>query len=160
MAKAVKIDYSALNEDILGLKDKVKAGLTVSDAGVASQENDKVFLENLPSGVTADDVKKVDAARERYYAASAAALGELALPAFQGNKNLKTVSYTHLAGHGHKVVQTYNREESGTNSLTGKEYHKHGVLHQRVTITGAKTNNGLLGKVREAVGNAAAAALG
>ena len=159
MTKSVKVDYSELSDDLVNLKNTIGKELTIDESGVIAQANE-TFLSNLPEGVTKEMVKKVDAARERFYTASGAAAGELAVPAFKEHKDLKQVTFVTTAGHGHKVTHNITREVQGTNSLTGKDYHNYGVLSTKVTISGAKATTGSLGKVRAAVGAAAAAALG
>nr|DAF08035.1 MAG TPA: hypothetical protein [Caudoviricetes sp.] len=159
MTKSVKVDYSELSEDLTSLKDTIVKQLTIDGSGVIAQA-EETFLSNLPEGVTKDMIKKVDAARERFYTASGAAAGELAVPAFKEHKDLKQVTFVTSAGNGHKVTHNIAREVQGTNSLTGKEYHNYGVLSTKVAISGAKATTGSLGKVRAAIGAAAASALG
>lgn len=166
MAKAITIDYKQLNKDVLDARDRVKSLMTIDkDSGVITVEPTS-FETTLPEGVTPEMVNKVDKARGDFIAGVACVIGDLGMDALEENKALAAVSTAFKAGDDFTVTTKLDRTTSGLiprkpdapADAPQETYTKHGVLSVKVRYDGGSADKGQLGKVKKAIGNAAAEA--
>ena len=159
MAEANKKEISA---EVLRISELIKAGVTTdAKAGVITEnEPGKVYAASLPEDLTVEVVQRVGVHNGNFVAATAHAIGSIAVDTLKSNKDLKEVTGgVKTVGRDHIDV-TVTRQRDYVNRLGGNNetITKLGVTD--VTYHHAPgTNTGALKVVRQEIGALAAAAL-
>lgn len=152
-ASKIKPEIKTLSEIIVG-------GLDVSKSdGVISEIRDN-YRENLPPEVTPEIDDAITDYRQRFVAASALAVGTIAINTLRDNKKLDVVTAELRMGKSditrHSVER--HREYSYGSGADRRTSEKDGVLSSEVDIKGEHTT-GQLKVVRNAVAELAAEVL-
>lgn len=116
---SLSLEGLKVSDRVLALATAISADLKIGDGGVADAPKD-LFEKNLPDGVTMADVKRVDNARTEFVNASLLALGQVAVPAFTGNKDLQQVSLS-FQSNKDKCTLQIDRERKFPNRMGGKD---------------------------------------
>lgn len=137
----------ALNipKEVSELKDKIKAGLTVTVAnGVAAaaqtNEKDNLYLATLPEGLTPEIINKVDTHDVHYVAACKLAAGEIGIDALTSNSDVKKATVAvdfHTAGD---LTSTWTRTREYRNA--GGQPGEKMIVHGEVRTVVHAVNNG------------------
>lgn len=142
----------ALKPNVQELSDKLIKGLEVNKTDGVISETRENYIDHLPEGITKEIDAKVDEYRTEFVAASAHAVGSLAVEALVGNKKLDTVTAELKMGQN-GVRHSLDREQ--TLNFGDGPFVKHGVMRTKVDIKGAQ-NSGQLKTARQIVGDIAA----
>lgn len=156
---------SNVKQAVQDLAAKIKPMFTLADNGVVLAE-EGLYEKTLPEGITLEQLKAVQQHNTALVAATALAVGEIAVDAFKADKELTRVS-TEFPVANDKI---------GANVLRSREYPaggipkegevrdpsakitKYGVIEASYE-TASNGNKGELKKVRTQIGALAAAAL-
>lgn len=156
---------SNVKQNIQDLAASIKPMFKLTDNGVVLAEAD-LYEKSLPEGITMDQLKTIQTHNTQLVAATALAVGELAVNAFAKDAELSRVTAEVVVGS----------DKIGTNVLRSRDYPAGGIPKEgevrdpnaRITKWGvieasyevaSNGNKGELKKVRAHIGALAAAAL-
>ena len=156
MSEEVKKGVAAV---VLDLSKKIITELSVQKDGTTNVA-DGLYVKTLPEGLTEDTVKAVSKHNGNFIAATAHAIGHLALDAMSKDKKLETVS-AHVPTIGHDYVDVaVHRQKSFVNPQdTANPIVKNGVLDVKYHVQSGVAKAGQLKHVRAALAEEAAKAL-
>lgn len=147
-----------IKQDTKDLAEKVKQGLSINKEGAVTVQ-EGLYEKTLPDGLTIGQVKAVHDHHSNMVAASALAVGELALPIMKKNSSLERVEATiPIVGRDTMTVVT-QRSKEGRNPTNGETTMTWGRTTVGVDFH-ASGNRGELKKVRNHLADAFEAALG
>lgn len=163
--KNEKIERSSLPEKVLAYADLFKKNLTISDTGVVELPKD-IYGQTLEEtdGLTLEHVKKLESHNAEVLAGLALAVGEAAPGFIKKHKAINELTAEIKAGKSTLgAIYTHEKEVRipGANGAEATTQVRHGSLRSFYDAFAAGNNRGALKKVRDYVGqNAAAAAAG
>lgn len=156
---------SDVKQAVQDLAAKIKPMFTLADNGVVLAE-EGLYEKSLPEGITADQIKAIQQHNTALVAASAMAVGELAIDAFKADKDLQRVT-AEIPAVGDKISTAVIRSREYPAGGIPKEGEvrdpnakitKYGVIEASYEVA-SNGNKGELKKVRAHIGALAAAAL-
>ena len=150
--KGISPEVAALSKAIIGELNVKSDGVTDVAKGI--------YVKTLPEGLTEDTVKAVSAHNGHFIAATAHAVGHLALAAMAKDKKMDTVT-AHVPTIGHDYVDVaVHRQKSFVNPQdVANPIVKSGVLDVKYHVQGGVAKAGQLKHVRAALAEEAAKAL-
>jgi hypothetical protein len=113
-------DGLKVSENVLKLADAIKKDLKIGTAGVVEDPGKDFFERHLPENISLADVKRVDSFRSDLLAAATLALGEVAVPYFQKDKEAQQVSLQFGLNKDKASIQI-DRERKYPNRMGGKD---------------------------------------
>jgi len=125
------------------LSDKIKENLTNEGNVVKEKEPHSAYYNNLPEGITKEQVEKLSKYNSRFVTAAHVAVGEMAAELFTKDKSLETVeAEIGFFGKNDTINMTVHREKVYQNHLakdpSEQEIRKNLVIQTTVTTTSAK----------------------
>ena len=153
---------SKISPAITALSSIVAAGIKINVAdGIATTVVEKdLYLKNLPPEVTEDQAKALQAYNSEYYAASAKAFGEAAVPVFKANKKIESISADFpLIGKDNWSVGI-DRSKQFPNPQGGEPTTQYGAMSFKLETQAARGSRGVIKHVREEISATALALLG
>ena len=154
MSKAAQVNVD--------LTSKIAAGITIKVAdNIATTVVDKdLYLNNLPEALTVDHVKALHEYNSEYFAASAKAFGEAALPVLKEHKKVDTITADFaLAGKDNWAVGI-ELSHQYPNPKGGEPTTQFGAMSFKLETQAARGSRGMIKHVREEISTAALAMLG
>lgn len=157
---------SEVKQAVQDLAAKIKPMLTLADNGVVLAQAD-LYEKSLPEGITADQIKAIQQHNTVLVAASALAVGEIAVDAFKADKELQRVT-SEFSAVGDKISTAVIRSREYPAGGIPKEGEvrdpnakivKFGVIEAAYEVS-SNGNKGDLKKVRTHISALALAALG
>lgn len=149
---------SQISNEVVALSDKIKKAVEVdASTGVITTPKD-LYESLLPETLTIEQVKTLQEHNSQVIAASAKAVGELAIPLMAENKELDRVSLEIGVGHKDKINVTFDRSRQVPDRETNGTKTKHGIVSADYTMYGAKSRGEML-KVKNELAEAALKAL-
>lgn len=149
---------SEVKQEVKDLSEKIKKEIKIDTKTGIATISETLYKDNLPEGMTIDNVKAVQDYNSRIVAATGLALGEASIPVMKKHKELEFTELT-LPIVKDTASFTFDRQSTSRNPTDGSEVIKHGALSVKYVTSGAGTSKGELKKVRAHLFESAAAAL-
>lgn len=156
---------SDVKKSVLDLAASIQSHMTLGEAGIVEVPKD-LFATTLPEGLTLEAVKLVQDHTNDLVAATAEALGNLAIPAFKADEKLEQLSVEFGCGVD-SLAGTIQRSKEYPAGGIPKEGEardpnatvtKYGIVSMKYGVN-AHANKGTLKKVRDGINKRAAEAL-
>ena len=156
---------SDVKQSVIDLAAKLQAQMTLGEAGIVEVPKD-LFAQTLPEAITLDAVKLIQDHTNDLVAATAEALGNLAIPAFKADEKLEQLSVEFGCGVD-SLAGTIQRSKEYPAGGIPKEGEardpnatvtKYGIVSMKYGVN-AHANKGTLKKVRDGINKRAAEAL-
>lgn len=156
---------SDVKKSVLDLAASIQAHMTLGEAGIVEVPKD-LFATTLPEGLTLEAVKLVQDHTTDLVAATAEALGNIAIPAFKADEKLEQLSVEFGCGSD-SLAGTIQRSKEYPAGGIPKEGEardpnatitKFGIVSMKYGVN-AHANKGSLKKVRDSINKRAAEAL-
>lgn len=150
---------ATLKEDVLALSKTIEKSMGIDKkTGIVTTETD-IYEKTLPEGLTLDVVNAVESHNGKFIAASAHAIGNIAISAMKSNKDLETAeTVVKMAGKNSLGLNVDRTRTYPNPQDKDKPIVKHGVVTVNYDIV-ADHNSGQLKAARSIIGDLAAAAL-
>lgn len=152
-------EKKGVNPEVLNLSKQIVTELKVKADGVTDVA-DGIYVKTLPEGLDEKIVRSVSKHNSNFVAATAHAVGHLALEAMSKDKKLNTVT-AHVPTIGHDYVDVaVHREKSFVNPQDkDNPIVKQGAVDLKYHVQGGVAKAGQLKHVRAALAEEAAKAL-
>lgn len=156
---------SDVKQSVIDLAAKLQAQMTLGEAGIVEVPKD-LFAQTLPEALTLDTIKLVQDHTNDLVAATAEALGNIAIPAFKADEKLEQLSVEFGCGVD-SLAGTIQRSKEYPAGGIPKEGEardpnatitKFGIVSMKYGVN-AHANKGTLKKVRDGINKRAAEAL-
>lgn len=147
-----------LKENVLALSKKIEAGLTIDKKTGVGSESVDLYEQNLPEGVTMQQVTDVSDYNTTFIAASTHAFGKIAVEAMQSNKKLDSATAEIKMGVKDTLSINVDRSKTYTAQLgdkKGEPITKMGVVTTAYDVRAGK-NGGQLKVARALIAQMAA----
>lgn len=146
---------SNIKAEIVELADKLTKTFAIDKANGNVTVTGDPFTDNLPEGVTLDQIKAVDDCRYNFIAASGKALGDAAVAAMLKHKTIDTVVGTFSLGGKNEVSHEILRAKEVFNPSSKEMMVKHGAMTTTVKTVLNNQKTGQVGAVRASIGELA-----
>ena len=150
----------SISEEVLALSKKISESVSVDkDTGVAEVKGDP-YVENLPETLTTEIIREVEGYNKKFVAAGTHAIGQAALDAMKSNKKLEVVTGSiSLGNKSNFEVNVKRSAEYNAGPGSSEKITKFGETTIKMNLDAGKAKSGDLARVREALQEAATAAL-
>lgn len=153
-------DKSKIPAEVIELSKKLAKGLTIKvDGNVATTEiSGNPYKENLPEGLTEENLEAVQKYNSTFYAAATHAFGDTALASLKKAKSVDKVT-AEFPLHGKDVFSVgFKREDTFTVPGTGEKGTNYGVISAKLETYEARANRGVIKHIRDELSAKALAA--
>ena len=153
---------SKISQNVVDLSKAISPAIKIEVAdGMATTTVEKdLYLKNLPEGLTKETIEKVQDYNSVYFAATAKAFGEAAIPVLKENKKIDSISADFpMIGKDNWAVNI-DRSKEYPNPKGGEPTTTFGAMSFKLETQAARGSRGVIKHIREEMAVAALAALG
>lgn len=150
---------SKIKDEVSSLAEKLGKSFTIDKSSGKAEVSGDPFKENMPEGITEEQIKSVDDYRYTFIAATGKAVGEAAVSAMASNKKLEAVEAAFGIGNKAEVTHEVLRTKTVFNPSTKEETTKYGAMTTKVKTVLDNQKTGQIGAVRASIGELAVSKL-
>lgn len=158
-ADKTEVKTPALKDEVLALANKIETAMTIDKAtGIVTTASD-IYSTTLPDGITIETVNTIEKHNGNFIAASAHAIGTIAVGAMKENNGLASAETVITMGGRNELGLTVDRERTYRNPQDANTpIVKQGVVSITYDVV-ADNDSGQLKIARKSINSLAAAAL-